>query len=595
MKFWNPKFWWKPVLLDGFLPLAILFALSVRVMGDGWTKMHSLIIGGGNATTPSDVNGTLWFYWWTSTAQNRGVDRLTPDVICAPTGQSLGSNFPQHIDALMAAPFFEYLPFPAGFNLWVVLIPVLGGYAAWLAARWLGLGRAMALMVAVLFGFNSLSIHELANGKPPSALVFTLPLFIGSWLKSITTQGRAALVWIVVAGFAAALAIQHYVLYALLAAFFAAGTLAVFSIRPSPGVGRRRMVIASAMVVLIGLSFSAPYLKRLLGERRPMPAAMAPRISDPAVIREQAESIDVGYIFGVDEDEDLPRRAAFPVVLTIAALLLIPFGGPRHRRWLLAAGGFYLLSLGPMAAISVRPEVEWMTIAGRGVPLPTWWLNKVFPFSIQFFHPCRVFPLVVFTSAMAVGTGLQYWSRNWTKKPALLLGGLALGITSIGFAHVQAQGGLHLLSAPWTPHPFFTEIGTAETKGSLIEFPLGLGHATAPDQLIHGWKRSESHHDFIAALKANERPEDCYQLSIFDPLWTLSQGTATEGPSPRDKDEAIRSGFRYLVVWRAGFDVLRQAGIDIDREQSIRTLRTWFGEPSIADDQLVVWTLGADQ
>ena len=248
---WHPKHWWKAAILDGVLPFMLLFGLSIGVMGDGWTKMHSIIVGGGNATTPSDVNGTLWFYWWTSIAQSRGADLLTPDVICAPTGQALGSNFPQHVDALMAAPFFQYLSFPAGFNIWVTLIPVLGGFAAWLAARWLGLGRCMALMVAILFGFNSLSLHELANGKPPSALVFTLPLFIGSWLKSITARGRSALIWIVVAGFAAALAIQHYVLYALLAAFFAAGTLAVFSIR---------MVFAIFVVMIVRCCLRVPII-----------------------------------------------------------------------------------------------------------------------------------------------------------------------------------------------------------------------------------------------------------------------------------------------------------------------------------------------
>jgi hypothetical protein len=588
---WHPKHWWKPALFDGLGPIGALFAISIFVMGEGWTKMHSLIIGGGNATTPSDVNGTLWFYWWTATAQKRGVDLLTPDVICAPTGQALGSNFPQHIDALMAAPLFTNMAFPAGFNLWVTLIPVLGGFSAWLAARWLGLGRSLAFMVAVLFAFNSLSMHELANGKPPSALVFTLPLFIGSWLKCITTRGRSALAWVVVAGFAAALAIQHYVLYALIAAFFAAGTLAVHSIRPSPGVRRRRMVVASVMVVLIGLSFSAPYLKRLLGDRRPMPAAMAPQISDPAVIREQGESIDVGYIFGVDTNEDLPRRAAFPVVLTVAAFLLIPVGGQRHRRWLAAAVGFYLLSLGPMAATSVRPEVEWMTIAGRGVPLPTWWLNQIFPFSIQFFHPCRVFPMVVLCMGMAVATGLQHWGRHKNGHLRLISPGLAILITVIGFFHVRAQGGMHLLTAPWDPHPFFEQLAEDESPGSIIEFPLGLGHATAPDQLVHKWKRSESHHDFIAALKDGEKPEDCYQLPIFSPLWDLSRGDSPQGPSTASISGATQAGFEYLIVWRSGFDVLRQAGIDIDREKSIRTLRKWFGTPLLADEQLVVWAI----
>ena len=151
---------------------------------------------------------------------------------------------------------------------------------------------------------------------------------------------------------------------------------------------------------------------------------------------------------------------------------------------------------------------------------------------------------------------------------------------------------MRLLSAPWNPNPFFQEIGESKEKGSLIEFPLGLGHATAPDQLIHQWKRSESHHDFIAALKANERPEDCYQLPIFDSLWALSRGEDAEAPSSAEQTEAAAAGFRYLVVWRAGFDVLRQAGIEIDREQTIQKLRTWFGEPVKADDQLVIWAIG---
>lgn len=584
------KRWLTRALLDGIVPIAVLMGLSIAIMGTGWTQMHSVIIGGGNATTPSDVNGTLWFYWWVSEAMSRGVDLFTPDVICAPTGQSLGSNFPQHIDAMMAAPFIANLPFPASFNLWVSLIPALGGFAAFMGARWLGLGRSVALMIAVLFGFNSLSLHELANGKPPSAMVFTLPLFACAWIKALSSKGRSSLVWITVTGFAAALAIQHYVLYALICALFAGFTLLFFSIRPVVGVKRKRAVVAGIMVVFIGLSFSAPYLKRLLLERRPMTSATAPRLTDPAVLREQAESINVGYIFGVDEDEDLPRRAAFPVVLTFAALLLIPVGGTRHRRWLMAAAGFYLLSLGPMAASSVRPEVEWMTIAGRGVPLPTWWLNTVFPFSLQFFHPCRVFPMVLLCAAMSVGTGLSHWTRDWGRRWATPA--IAVAIAAIGLAQVQLQGGMTILTAAWSPHPFFERIANEANPGAILEFPVGLGHATAPEQIVHGWKRSESHHDAIAGLKANQRPEDCLQLSIFDSLWEMSRGDLEQLPSPAELSEATESGFRYLVVWRAGFDVLRQAGIDIDRERSIRGLRRVLGTPIVSDDQLVVWALG---
>ena len=167
----------------------------------------------------------------------------------------------------------------------------------------------------------------------------------------------------------------------------------------------------------------------------------------------------------------------------------------------------------------------------------------------------------------------------------------ALAVATTGFLHVRAQGGMHLLTAPWNPHPFFEQLGKEQAAGALLEFPLGLGHATAPDQLIHQRKRSESHHDYIAALQSNNRPEDCYQLPIFDSLWDLSRGAQSAGPSAAEIQDAHNAGFQYLVLWRAGFDVLRQAGLNVDREQSIRKLRGWFGEPTVSDDVLVVWTL----
>jgi hypothetical protein len=167
-----------------------------------------------------------------------------------------------------------------------------------------------------------------------------------------------------------------------------------------------------------------------------------------------------------------------------------------------------------------------------------------------------------------------------------------MAIAVIGLAQVQLQGGMTILTAAWSPHPFFERLANEANPGAILEFPVGLGHATAPEQIVHGWKRSESHHDAIAGLKANQRPEDCLQLSIFDSLWEMSRGDLEQLPSPAELSEATESGFRYLVVWRAGFDVLRQAGIDIDRERSIRGLRRVLGTPIVSDDQLVVWALG---
>ena len=120
---------------------------------------------------------------------------------------------------------------------------------------------------------------------------------------------------------------------------------------------------------------------------------------------------------------------------------------------------------------------------------------------------------------------------------------------------------------------------------------MGLGHATAAEQLVHGQHRSESHHDAIAALKANQRPEDCLQSDIFDALWPLSRGDLSQAPSADQIAAARTDGFTHFIVWRSGFDVLNQAGIDADRERTIRVLRRSLGAPVVADDTLLAWEL----
>jgi hypothetical protein len=532
----------------------------------------------------------------------RGVDLLHPDVICAPTGQSLGSNFPQHVDAMMAIPFLSWLPFPLSYNLFVLTVPVLGALAAYVGFRLLGLHRVLSLMVAMLFGFNAFSVHELANGKPASALVFTLPLVCAAWIRCLNARGGRFWPWMVLAGITGALAIQQYVLYAMLIAFFAAGTALVHLWRPASGVPRSRVIWAVLLVLGLATALSAPYLSTLLGERRPMPTAGETlRLDAPSVLREQAESIDIGYPVGVDMNESLPRRAAFPVVLTFAMFLLLPFGGRACRRWALAAVGFYLLSLGPIAAWAVRPEIEWFTVYGRVLPMPTWWLNRVFPFSIQFFHPSRVFPMVVLCSAGAVAFGLQGCARRWgarwrTLVPFVHLVGL--GIAAVGLFQVGAAGGFAWLHTPHEPHPFMVQLGEMPEDFAIIEFPVGLGHATAPAQLVHQKRRSESHHDLIAQLKNGEPPQDCLRLSFLQGLWDWSREAPWTGPRPVAASvepaaiaEAYRSGFRYVIAWRAGFDVLRQAGISIDRVSSIRRLSGILGPPVFSDDTLVAWTI----
>ncbi len=586
----------KSLAVDALLSVGVLSAIAAWLAPRA--SLHARLIGGGPPVTPSDINGTLWFYWWSQRALARGQDLMNPDVICAPTGQSLGSNFPQHVDAHLAAPLIGNLPFPLSYNLFVLAVPVLGGLGAYAGMRMLKLGRALSLMVGVLYGFNALSIHELANGKPASALVIATPIVLAAWIRCLRAPGRQFWPWMVIAGFSGALAIQAYVLYALLIAFFAAGVGLFHLYRPAPGIPRVRVLWSIVLVTGLSVALSGPYLKRLLGERRPMPEhAQTLRLDSPAVLRAQAESLHLAYPLMQDPDEEAPTRSAFPGALTLAALVLVPLSGWRQRRWVVAAVGFYLLSLGPLAAWSVRPEVEWLTLFDRAIPLPTALLHKVFPFSIQFFHPCRVLPMVVLCLGAAVAVGLHGMrARLGATRSAVI----AAVITGLGMLQVHAQGGLWLPHTAHADHPFLAQLADEAGDFSIIEFPVGLGHATASAQLLHGKKRSESHHDGISGLLQGLPPEDCLQLPFLQALWDLSRGDAPAptGPrpiqpstSPEAIEQAHQAGFRYLVAWRPGFDVLSQAGLSIDREVALRQIRRLLGPPVYRDETIEAWMI----
>jgi hypothetical protein len=103
-------------------------------------------------------------------------------------------------------------------------------------------------------------------------------------------------------------------------------------------------------------------------------------------------------------------------------------------------------------------------------------------------------------------------------------------------------------------------------------------------------------------LKNNTPPEDCYQLPMLQALWDISRADPlntvanTERPiasslAPDAIHAAHAAGFRYVVGWRGGFDVLRQAGIEVDPEVAIRRVSNALGRPIRVDEKLVVWEI----
>ena len=168
-----------------------------------------------------------------------------------------------------------------------------------------------------------------------------------------------------------------------------------------------------------------------------------------------------------------------------------------------------------------------------------------------------------------------------------------------------AGGARHGCGSRGLPRSCCGWCASASTAPNCVRYPYvgtrggrRCARRTAPAQLVHQKRRSESHHDLVAQLRSGEPPEDCLTLPFLQALWDWSRPTPWTGPRPAPASaepaavhQAYRAGFRYLIAWRAGFDMLRQAGLDVDREQSIARLTSVLGPPLVSDDTLVAWAI----
>jgi hypothetical protein len=637
------------LLLDVILAAAAYLALAPRLVPKLLADVHHSIHPGYLEGVPSDFQGTAWFYWWYQQAVARGVDIVHPDMVCAPTGQALGQNFPQQIDALVAQPFLAWAPFPGSFNLFMVATLVISAWAGHIGLRAITRSWLAAFVGGGLYGFSAFGISQLIAGRPTVALVATLPLFVACWLRTLEARGGARWAWAVVAGLVAALAVQHYVLYAGLLLLFGVLAGLLRALVPARGVSRWRPLVAALLVGGIGLSVSTPYLQGLL-QRRPITERPADRLADghaldprtwvsvgaelakalgqgdrgarrPApslagheIQGMQRDAVPVSFLWG-EVERARPPPAYLPPVLLIAALVLLPFGRLRSLAWLAATLVFYSLALGPAACHALESELAWVTLGGRTLPMPSYLMIWKLPWTAQLWHPVRATPMVLLCLLAAVVVGLdaatrfaraqadERLGRAWLGH--LFMAAVVMGLGVLGARQLLAVGGLEMSPSPWEPHPYLQRLASEEGDFAVIDLPLGLGHGLGVGQLVHQRPRANSHHDDLSALlEGRAPPDDCYRLPLLRGIWDLQIQARGQQPTQQGSLDAIagstdaaavrqaaEAGFRYVLLFRRGFHKLETQHNDRVQRQTISSLRRILGPPSYSDEDLLVWTL----
>lgn len=638
------------ILAEGAVSVGVLAAVTAWVCGDLATRPGSVVGRQFAVLRPEDYLGTLWFYRWFHDALVRGVPFLAPDTVCAPTGTLLGDNFPNQVDALLAAPLIHLLPFPTSVNLFFAAIPVLSALAATLALRGVA-PLGVALAGGVLYGFNPYALGEIAAGRPTMALTFVVPLFVAAWGRALASPGRRApAAWCLLAGACGALTVYYHPVYALISVVLGLGVAGGRALAPAPGVSRLRPVVAGLGVLLLAgfLSSSYVYQVTALQRRLPVPSAdlvqspttrellppwdprlwrylgevlvpapaPEPRLPSRALARPVGEadlltaagqSLPVSFPWRGGRSFTDPSSVIYPGFLGVLAVAAGLAGSWRSRGWLALAGVFYLFALGPWACAAVRPAVEPLLVGGARVRMPAWYLYDAWPTALLFVKPVRLFPGFLLALLLAFGAGawdLAGRAGPWLTRLRVRPGGVRHAVAAV-LVLIPALAGLDTLAReiraddvvrPYTPDPFLVALADDPDDFALAELPAGLGHGLAGFQLVHEKRRAEGPHDEVAALRVDHPPSaGCLQTAFLQALWGL--GRVRPGREPVDPfrdallDEARRDGFRYVVVYPGAYAVLEGMGVSFDLPFVLATLQRWLGPPVYRGDLLVAFQI----
>lgn len=133
-----------------------------------------------------DTSLFTWWLAWTPYAIGHGHSPLIATWINAPTGVNTMWNTSVPLLGLLMTPVTETLGPVASVNLLLVTAPAVSAWAAFLAARWLGLRARSAFLAGFLYGFSSDLIAENSSGHLHLSWAIFPPLVAALLAKVVT-------------------------------------------------------------------------------------------------------------------------------------------------------------------------------------------------------------------------------------------------------------------------------------------------------------------------------------------------------------------------------------------------------------------------
>ncbi len=508
---------------------------------------------------------------------------------------------------LLLAPLSAVIPSWALVDLWVLLMVLANGLAAYaLARRGLGMERGPATVAGTAFLAAPFFLHEAFNGTTELLAAAPLPLFALAWLRLLERPswrlGLAAGLAFGVGGLLSA----YTPFFLLLFVVVSLGWWAVT--RMEPLFGRERFGAMALAGGISGLLLGPVVLLHALHGGGALHSRRVSWTSDGVPLPDSAGDL-LGLVHsGLSEPPRLMVQGdgslydywtLGTVTLGFIALALAVVGWWRSEDrgpWPALFVAALLVSLGPWLVVSG----ELLRVGDSPVPLPVLLIERLFPpWRVVALHPYRFAALTSLALAVLAGSGagvLRAWlAPRWRRAPMLLAPLLCLGLAGESLLHRPLAPTLPVIEP--TRGASWDWLADAP-RGGVVLLPfvadeIGDVCQGLLDQTVHGQPWSDG------AMRFRADPES---LALYGDSPILgSLASSAWGRLPGD-DQARAGfvqlgelGFRYAVLVRsryARFEGERWAGSERHDAAAVEAwLRRWLGAPAQDDGDVAIFRI----
>ena len=333
------------LIITGLFTCPLVFNLGSRLIGTTTSLNEDTII-------------PVWYWWYlrenlASIPSNPGLLFRTT-MLYAPYGQDVQTHISNLFFVIGMFPVIGVWGYPYNANLLVLAALCLNGILLFHVLRKMGLDRISSVLGGALVTLNPYYIHTAAAGKQEQAVVWGLVLAMAALPVCLSRGGKKRTLFTAVLFLLASIV---YWFHGLFLGFFLMLATGMAVIR-APSKYRWRPVTRALTVSVLFLALSMPFLLPFLPLGRTegkvmgvtsktvVPLTFPPRSGGrPSMLETEADQLRIR------SDSPASLRKNPVALLTLSLCIPLLFFKKRPWLWIITAGTFYVLSLGPYLTV----------------------------------------------------------------------------------------------------------------------------------------------------------------------------------------------------------------------------------------------------